>query len=95
MVRQLMASRLLAELALDDPALGSVHRKNLQFLFANWYREDNRGHGYIFYDNKSKLGANAMALRTLSFSPFFEVYSSQAQKIADGILSLMNNNGCF
>ena len=94
-VRQLMASRLLAELALDDPDIGPAHQKNLQFIFAHWYREDNRGAGYIFYDKKSKLGANAMALRTLSFSPFFEAYSNQAQKIADGILSLMDDRGAF
>jgi len=95
MVRQLMASRLLAELALDNASLGSVHRKNLRFIFENWYREDNNGFGYIFYDEKSKLGANAMALRTLSFSPFFNAYSNQAQKIAEGILSLMNDKGAF
>jgi hypothetical protein len=95
MVRQLMSSRLLADLALDNPSLGSVHKKNLRFIFENWYREDNAGRGYIFYDNKSKLGANAMALRTLSYSPFFEIYSIQAKKIADGILSLMDDKGAF
>ena len=95
MVRQLMSSRLLAELALENPALGSVHKKNLRFIFKNWYREDKEGRGYIFYDNKSKLGANAMALRTLSYSPFFETYSIQAKKIADGILSLLNAKGAF
>jgi hypothetical protein len=94
-VRQLMASRLLAELALGDPEIQPVHQRNLQYIFANWYREDNRGAGYIFYDKKSKLGANAMALRTLSFSPIFEAYSNQAQKIANGILSLMKDNGAF
>jgi hypothetical protein len=95
MVRQLMSSRLLADLALDNPSLGSIHKKNLRFIFENWYREDNAGRGYIFYDNKSKLGANAMALRTLSYSPFFEIYSIQAKKIADGILSLMDARGAF
>jgi hypothetical protein len=36
-----------------------------------------------------------MALRTLSYSPYFKVYSNQAQKIAEGILSLMDAGGNF
>ena len=94
-VRQLMASRLLAELSLNNPELGSLHQKNLKFIFANWYRENEQRLGYIYYDNKSKLGANAMALRTLSYSPYFKAYSNQAEKIAEGILSLMDDKGNF
>jgi hypothetical protein len=91
-VRQLMAARLLAELTLSDPDLGSVHQKNMQFIFTNWYREDDQRLGYIFYDNKSKLGANAMALRTLAFSPLFEAYMNQAQKIAEGAFRMNNHD---
>jgi hypothetical protein len=95
MVRQLMASRLLAELTLEDKELRLGHKKNLEFILANWYRESNKGYGYIFYNNKSKLGANAMALRTLSYSPLLDEYSNQAKNIAEGILSLMDDNGAF
>lgn len=95
MVRQLMASRLLAELSLENAKLRTAHKKNLQFIFANWYRENQDGLGYIFYSNKSKLGANAMALRTLSYSPFYKGFAEQAKRIADGILSLMNADGAL
>ncbi len=95
MVRQLMASRLLAEITLEQPDLRSTHEKNLQFVFSRWYRESKDGYGYIFYDNLSKLGANAMALRTLVYSPFFYDYADKAKNIARGIISLMNDDGSF
>jgi len=47
------------------------------------------------YDENSKLGANAMMLRTLVTSPYFEQYRDTAKKIADGILSLMAEDGSF
>jgi len=71
MIRQLMASRLLAEMTQTNSSLETLHQKNLDFIFEYWYKENNDT-GYIFYDNKSKLGANAMALRTLAYSPFFD-----------------------
>lgn len=92
MIRQLMASRLLAEMATERPELLPMHRANLEHIFANWYREDN-GHGYIFFNRDSKLGANAMALRTLAYSPDFARYTAQAQRLADGILSLRREEG--
>ena len=96
MIRQLMASRLLAELSQDQPLLKDKHRQNLVFIFKHWYREDKRGgYGYIFYNKKSKLGANAMALRTLAASPFYADYRQQAILLADGILSLMNHDGAL
>jgi hypothetical protein len=96
MIRQLMASRLLAEMSSIDPDLREAHGKNLEFIFRYWYRQTESNElGYIFYNNKSKLGANAMALRTLVFSPFFEEYTLQAKKLADGILSLLNQDGSF
>ena len=52
MIRQLMASRTLAELARSDERFMSLHRKNLGYVFANWYRRDGE-RGYIFYDNGS------------------------------------------
>ncbi len=93
MTRQLMASRLLAGLAFENTALRQVHKKNLEFIFAHWYRENENGLGYMLFDNQSELAANAMALRTLVHSPFFAGYSNQAQKIAEGIVSLMNQDG--
>jgi len=92
MIRQLMASRLLAELSQKNSSLQILHRKNLDYIFEHWYRKDNET-GYIFYDNKSKIGANAMALRTLVYSPFSDEYENEYKKIANGIISLQHPNG--
>ena len=73
MIRQLMASRLLAELSLENTSLQTLHKKNLDYVFEHWYREENDT-GYIYFENKSKLGANAMALRTFVYSPHFRNY---------------------
>jgi len=94
MIRQLMASRLLAELYQTNSSLETLHQKNLDFIFEHWYKEDNET-GYIFYNNKSKLGAIAMALRTLVYSPFFDNYQENATKLANSIFSLQNTNGSF
>jgi len=93
-IRQLMASRLLAELSQEDDSLIPMHRKNIEFIFNNWYREEE-DNGFIFYNDKSKLGANAMALRALSASPFFGEYEEEAKKLSRSILSLMNDDGSF
>ncbi|MEA1925212.1 MAG: AMMECR1 domain-containing protein [Candidatus Altiarchaeota archaeon] len=94
MIRQLMASRLLAELSCADESLLPHHRKNLDYVFKNWYRE--RGDvGYIIYNSKSKLGANAMALRTLVYSPLFDEYWDKAKKLANSLLLLQNPDGSF
>jgi len=94
MIRQLMASRLLAELCQTNSSLETLHQKNLDFIFEHWYEEENET-GYIFYNNKSKLGAIAMALRTLIYSPFFDNYKENATKLANSIFSLQNNDGSF
>jgi hypothetical protein len=94
MIRQLMASRALAAMAQRAPELLPLHRKNLNYLFEHWYREKG-DHGYIFYQDKSKLGANAMALRTLVHSPLFDNYRVQAERLAAGILALQAPDGAF
>jgi len=94
MIRQLMGSRLLAELVNENQSLQTIHKKNLEYIFSNWYKEEN-DLGYIFYDNQSKLGAIAMALRTLIYSPFYEEYSGIAENLSNTILELQNSNGTF
>jgi len=93
-VRQLMASRILAEKSSMDNAYHAAHKKNLDFIFANWY-EHNEGLGYIVYEDKSKLGANAMMLRTLVASPFFSTYRAEAKALKDGIISLEQPDGAL
>ncbi len=94
MIRQLMASRLLAEMTQTNSSLETLHQKNLDFIFEYWYNENNET-GYIFYNDKSKLGAIAMALRTLIYSPFFDNYQENATKLANSIFSLQNTDGSF
>ncbi len=94
MIRQLMSSRWLAEKSNSNDRLLNLHKKNLDYVFKNWYREED-DKGYIFYDNNSKLGAIAMALRTLIYSPYFDDYKDKAEKLANAIISLQNVDGSF
>jgi len=93
-IRQLMASRVLASESIEHTELQELHEHNLDFLFRYWYEEDEPI-GYIFYNNKSKLGANAMMLRTLAASPVFEEYREEAAALAESIYALQNENGSF
>ncbi|MEM0954691.1 MAG: hypothetical protein AAGI24_11180 [Pseudomonadota bacterium] len=94
MIRQLMSSRGLAQLAAKDQAWLALHQRNLAFVLNNWYRESG-DEGYIWFRSKSKLGANAMALRTLVYSPLFDQHRAQAQRLVNGILSLQGEAGQF
>lgn len=93
-IRQLMASRLLAEMTRENPDLLPMHRKNVEFHMKHWYKEDG-DKAYVLYSGNSKLGAIAMLLRTLVWSPDYEKYQEQAAKLANGILSLMAEDGSF
>ena len=93
-LRQLMSSRILAERSADSDKIMKLHEKNLEFIIMNWYQEEN-GIGYILYEDKSKLGANAMFLRALSASPHFNRYSTIAAATARGIVALQNPDGSF
>ena len=73
-----------------------AHRRNLGFVLKHWYRETGAELGHIRYAGKSKLGANAMALRALVASPDLERrYLLQAQRLARGIQSLADASGAF
>ena len=97
MICQLMASRLLAEMSQVNSSLEESHQKNLDCIFKHWYKENSEtGYGYIYYDEKSKLGAIAMGLRTLVYSPFFDNYRKNATNLANTILYLQNDtDGAF
>lgn len=94
-IRQLMATRLMAELALEDPDWVIDHNKNLEFLMKYWYKEEGDSMGYVYYNKKSKLGANAMMLRALVVSPFYEKYKHAASQLCNGLLSLRSEDGSF
>lgn len=92
MIRQLMSSRWLAEESGKNDILLQMHRVNLDFVLRNWYREDGEL-GYIYFSDKSKIGAIAMALRFLIISPDFKEYEDEAVKLANTIKYLQNEDG--
>lgn len=94
-LRQLMATRLLAELASENPLFLPLHERNLAAAFTRWYKVDGKGRGFILEYGYSELGANAMALMALVKSPMFERYEPQARALAASILSLQNPDGSF
>jgi hypothetical protein len=93
-IRQLLASRALALRALSDDTLRALHEQNIGTIIEKWYREED-GVGYVYAYEKSKLGANAMLLRTLVASPFYEKYEREAEHLVLGIKALQNNDGSF
>ncbi len=99
-IRQLMSSRILAEEVEKHEDLinwrnaSRIHRMNLNSVFNNWYREDG-DLGYIYFGDKAKLGAMAMAIRVLIDSPYYEKYEEITTKLANTILYLQNDNGSF
>jgi len=92
MIRQLMSSRWLAEKSSENDVLLQMHKVNLDFVFKNWYREDG-DLGYIYFGDKSKIGAIGMALRFLVFSPYFKQYEDKAEKLANTIQYLQKEDG--
>lgn len=128
-IRQLMASRLMAEISNEDSSFLEPHQRNLNFLMKYWYKETpnqalalavvnnknnesvenkkikklsshantnqfkSKKQAFIYYNKKSKLGANAMMLRTLVASPFFENYTKQAEKLYQGINATIAEDG--
>lgn len=93
-IRQLLASRVLAVESQDSDDLRTLHVQNIRAILKDWYVEEN-GEGYVHFEEKSKLGGNAMFLRTLVASPFFDTYRSEAEALVRGILALQHEDGSF
>jgi len=92
MIRQLMSSRWLAEKSSENDVLLQMHKVNLEFVLRNWYKEDG-DLGYIYFGDKSKIGAIGMALRFLAFSPYFDQYKDEAEKLANTMMYLQGGDG--
>ena len=99
-IRQLMAARLLAELASQNPDLMPAHKKNLSHIFTHWYKEEG-GAGCIYFNDKASLGASGIALRVLAASPYVRRkdgetrYHRKAIRLVRGIQTLMAEDGSF
>jgi hypothetical protein len=91
-LRQLLSSIWLAKKSAEDSNLLQLHRINLDFIFRNWY-EENGDLGYIYFQEKSKIGSIGMALRLIVASPCFEEYKDKALNLANTILALQNEDG--
>jgi hypothetical protein len=94
MVRQLLCSKWLAAESTVNENLKQLHRINLEYVLRNWYMQEGEM-GYIYFGEKSKLGAMAMALGTIALSPLYKEYEGYAQKIANTILSMQHGDGSF
>jgi len=92
MIRQLMASRIMAELSNNNKEILDYHKRNMEYIFKYWYREDGEK-GYIYYNGDARLGAAAMALRTIVYSPLYELYKEKAEKLYNAITSMQNIDG--
>ena len=91
-IRQLMASRLLAELSREDPSLIPEHQRNLDFVLTKLILEKD-DLSLIYMQNSSKLGANAMMLRTLVASPLYDKYKKQVERVKRAVLRSINKDG--
>ncbi|MGH8646726.1 MAG: hypothetical protein ACREX4_20615 [Gammaproteobacteria bacterium] len=90
-----MAARLLAELAREAATELPLHRRNLSFVDDSLYRETANGLGFVEFRGVAKLGAVAMALRTLAASPLYDERRRQAEALAATIKHMMAPNGSF
>jgi uncharacterized protein YyaL (SSP411 family) len=93
-IRQMMASRLLAEMSTENADLLPLHTKNMGYLMGRYYKTSGDV-ARIEYSRKSKLGGMAMAIRTFVASPFFTEYADEASKLAETILRLQQPDGSF
>lgn len=48
LIRQFMASRVLAEMSNQDETLLPLHKRNLEYIFKTWYQEDATN-GWVLY----------------------------------------------
>ena len=94
MIRQFLSSRWLAEESKSNKELEFLHRVNLEYILRNWYRQEGEL-GYIYFGEKSKLGAMAMAISTIARSPLYEEYADYARKLTNTVLSMQDEDGSF
>ena len=97
MIRQWMATLVLAEIAQERPEdthLAEKVSQNIGYNLKHYYREDQL-FGLIEYSEKVKLGAAALAALTLSKAPQPQQWSRQLEALDRTVSHLWNNDGSF
>lgn len=99
-IRQLLTFRVVAQLCTEgDNEMCQLHKNNLRYIFNDsiykTLKSDGKEFGCIMYNGASSLGANAMALRTLVASPYFNQYQTQVKAIKNTIVGAQQSDGSF
>ena len=94
-IRQLMASRLLAEMSAQSPGLLPLHRKNMRFWMRRWIRQVDQHSAVILYRKRAKLGSTAMAIRTLAASPEFGKHRELGKQLVNSVLQAQRADGSW
>lgn len=94
-IRQLMASRLLAEMSAQSPGLLPLHRKNMRFWTRRWVRQVDQHSAVILYRNRAKLGSTAMAIRTLAASPDLAEHRDLGEQLVNSVLQAQRADGSW
>jgi hypothetical protein len=91
---QLRNSLILAELSNYRNPTKEIHKSNLNYIINHLYIEE-KNISYIEFENKSELGYNAIFIQIILSSPFKNDYKDIANKLANTILRMQNENGSF
>jgi hypothetical protein len=96
MIRQWMASLCMVRLArrAGDPRLVERSETNIRYNLEQFYREAD-GLGYIFYEEKAKLGAAALAALALAEHPNRAAFAAQEAGLRRMIDHLWQDDGSF
>jgi hypothetical protein len=91
---QIKNSLVIAELSRFNDTIKEIHKTNLEYIIDNFYKENNNN-GFIVFENESELGLNAIVLRTILLSPFYEEYKEYSNRLVKTVLMMQNDNGSF
>ncbi len=97
-IRQLLTFRVVAKLCQQgDQEFCQIHKKNLDYIFKSgiYQVSGSEQAGYLLYNDVAALGSNALALRLLMSSPYFDQYQLQAEALLNGIKKVQQADGSF
>ncbi len=99
-IRQLLTFRVVAQLcSKGNTEMCQIHQRNLDYIFKDGiYQTVNKNgkqKGYLLYNEAAALGSNALTLRLLMVSPYFDQYQSQVKALLNGIKDVQKADGSF